>query len=267
MAIGDASLVLRVFDIIGTIFLWTWWALLIGGIWLLKKKYERHPIDCVIIEKRGDNLIKTNERAGKVENKITGVVSYQLSKSKETMPVINFEWMLHNADKHMNIFERIVTFLRPTIGTVFLFKYGSRQYKPINVKNNPQTENFLNLKALRKRDGSLIYQWMYEQFDPRWVLGVLDFEVVDWDNMNFMVQEQRASVMRRTKGMDWMKTIMVPAMMIAGAVIASIFILKFSAESGAQLSGGGGQAIDASERPDTGIIGGAIDNVVSPPGT
>lgn len=263
---AEASLVLRVFDIIGVIFLWTWWIFLIGGLWMLKKKYEKFPIDVIIIEKRGDNLIKTNERAGKRENKETGVTNYQLSKSKETMPVINFEWMLHNADKHMNFFERIVNFLRPTIGTVFLFKYGSRQYKPINVKTKNPTENVLNLKLVRNRDGSHTYQYTYNQFDPRWVLGVLDFEVVDWDNMNFMVQEQRASVMRRAKGWDWMKNLVVPAMIIAGAVITGLFILKFSADTGAQLSQGAGQpAAQAEPEPAVGgVIGGAINDAVAP---
>lgn len=233
---------------------------------MLKKKYERYPIDVIIIEKRGENLIKTNERAGKQEDKITGVTNYQLSKSKETMPVINFEWMLHNADKPLNFFDKIVNFLRPTIGTVFLFKYGSRQYKPLNLKQKDGTADSLNLKALRKADGTLVYQYMYDQFDPRWVLGLLDFEVVDWDNMNFMVQEQRASVMRRAKGLDWMKQLAVPAMMIAGAVIVGLFILKFSAEAGASLKSGAGQPVQEAptERPG-GVIGGAIDGAINPP--
>jgi len=231
---------------------------------MTKKKYSKYPIDVIIIEKRGDNLIKTNERAGKMEDKITSMTNYQLSKSKETMPVINFEWMLHNADKPLTIFDRIVSFLRPTIGTVFLFKYGSRQYKPINISQNKGTDNSLNLKALKNKDGSLIYQYMYKQFDPRWVLGVIDFEVVDWDNMNFMVQEQRASVMRRAKGLDWLKQLAVPAMMIAGAVIVGLFILKFSAESGAALQGGSGQEVVEDTPPVGGVIGGAINNAIAP---
>jgi len=260
----DASLILRAFDIVGTVFLWTWWIFLIGGIWLTKRKYSRYPIDVIILEKRGNNIIKTNERAGKMENKETQITNYQLSKSKETMPVINFEWMLHNADKPMNIFDKIVNFLRPTIGTVFLFKYGSRQYKPLNLIQS-ETENTLNLKALKKSDGSLIYQYMYNQFDPRWVLDLINFEVVDWDNMNFMVQEQRASVMRRAKGLDWMKQLAIPAMMIAGAVIIGLFILKFSAESGVALQGGAGQPESTEPEPPVGgFLGGAINDVVAP---
>jgi len=176
------------------------------------------------------------------------------------MPVYNFDWMLHNADKPMSIFEKIVMFLRPTIGTVFLFKYGSKQYKPINIG---QKDSKLTLKEIKDTDGTSIFKYEYAQFDPRWALGVLDFEVVDWDNMNFMVQEQRASIMRRAGGLDWLKTLAVPAMLIAGTVIVALFILKFSAEAGASLKGGTGQP---AAEPDGGVIGGAINDVVTPGG-
>ncbi len=236
------SYIIQAFDIIVTLFLWTWWIFLIGGLFAMKKAYERFPVDVVIIEKRGENLIKTNERAGRKVNKETQISFYQLKKCKETMPVYNFDWMLHNADKPMSIFEKIVMFLRPTIGTVFLFKYGSKQYKPINIG---QKDSKLTLKEIKDTDGTSIFKYEYAQFDPRWALGVLDFEVVDWDNMNFMVQEQRASIMRRTGGLDWLKTLAVPAMLIAGTVIVSLFILKFSAEAGASLKGGSGQSVPA----------------------
>ncbi len=258
----------QAFDIICVIFLWSWWVFLIGGIYLLKKSYEKYPVDVIIIERRGDNLIKTNERAGRRVNKETQVSYYQLKKCKETMPVYNFEWMLHNADKPMSIFEKIVQFLRPTIGTVFMLKYGSKQYKPININSKDQTENILKLKELKNTDGTSVFKYEYNQFDPRWVLSVLNFEVVDWDNMNFMVQEQRASMMRRAGGLDWMKTLAVPAMLIAGTVIVALFILKFSAEAGVTLKAGGGQPAPATaEETIAGgsIIGGAINGAVIPP--
>jgi len=260
------SYILQAFDIVGTIFLWTWWVFLIGGLFAMKKSYEKWPIDVVIIEKRGENLIKTNERAGRKFNKETQMTKYQLKKSGDTMPIYNFDWMLHNGDKHMSIFEKIVMFLRPTIGTVFLFKYGSKQYKPINITQKDGTENVLKLKELKNKDGTSVFKYEYNQFDPRWVLGVLDFEVVDWDNMNFMVQEQRASIMRRAGGLDWLKTLAVPAMLIAGTVIVSLFILKFSAEAGAGLKGGAGQSTTQPAEKTGGVIGGAIDGVVTPGG-
>lgn len=259
--------IVQAFDIIGVVFMWTWWIFLIGGMWMMKKKYSAFPVDVVIIEKRGENLIKTNERAGRKVDKDTQMSYYQLAKSKDTMPVYNFDWMLHNADKPMSIFEKIITFLRPTIGTVFLFKYGSKQYKPININQKPGTENKLKLKEVKNVDGTSLYKYDYAQFDPRWALSILDFEVVDWDNMNFMVQEQRASIMRRAGGLDWLKTLAVPAMLIAGTVIVALFILKFSAEAGATLKTGGGQpASEPASGKTGGIIGGAIDGAITPAG-
>ena len=256
-----AEYIVQAFDIVGVIFMWTWWIFLIGGMWMMKKKYSAFPVDVVIIERRGENLIKTNERAGRIVNKETQISYYQLAKCKDTMPVYNFDWMLHNADKPMSIFEKIVNFLRPTIGTVFLFKYGSKQYKPININQKPGAENKLQLKELKDEDGTSIFKYEYAQFDPRWPLSILDFEVVDWDNMNFMVQEQRASIMRRAGGLDWMKQLAVPAMIIAGSVIVALFILKFSAEAGATLKGG---AAPAPAAKPGGVIGGAIDGAMSP---
>jgi len=68
-----ASYIVQAFDIVGTIFLWTWWIFIIGGLFLMKKKYKEYPIDVVVIEKRGDNFIKTNERAGRKFNKQTQI--------------------------------------------------------------------------------------------------------------------------------------------------------------------------------------------------
>jgi len=257
-----AEYVIQAFDIIVTVLMWTWWVALIAIMWGMKKKYEKHPVDVIIIEKRGENLIKTNERAGRVFDKDTQISKYRLKKCGDTMPVFNFDWILHNGDKPMSIFEKIVMFLRPTIGTVFLFKYGSKQYKPINLGQNTSTENVLKLKELKYKDGTSLFKYEYAQFDPRWVLGILDFEVVDWDNMNFMVQEQRASIMRRAGGLDWLKTLAVPAMLIAGTVIVSLFILKFSAETGATLKGTPPKAVEDSG----GVIGGAINDAVTPGG-
>ena len=167
-----AAYVLQAFDIIGVVFMWTWWVFLIGGMWFMKKNYEKYPVDVIIIEKRGDNLIKTNERAGRKVDKDTQMSKYQLKKCKDTMPVYNFDWMLHNGDKPMSIFEKIVMFLRPTIGTVFLFKYGSKQYKPINIGQDTKTDNTLKLKELKDVDGKPLFKYEYNQFDTRWVLGI-----------------------------------------------------------------------------------------------
>jgi len=182
------------------------------------------------------------------------------------MPVYNFDWMLHNSDKPMSIFEKAVNFLRPTIGTAFLLKYGSKQYKPINIQPNENSENNLSLKEVKDENGKPIFKYEYAQFDPRWPLKVINFEVVDWDNMNFMVQEQRASIMRRAGGLDWLKTLAVPAMLIAGTVIVALFILKFSAEAGASLKSGTGQP-SIQSKTEGSVISNAIDSAVTPPGS
>jgi len=259
------SYIIQAFDIVSTIFLWTWWVFLIVGLWIMKRNYNKYPVDVVIIEKRGDNLIKTNERAGRFVDKDTQISKYRLKKCGDTMPVYNFDWILHNGDKPMSIFEKIVMFLRPSIGTVFLFKYGSKQYKPIDISQTNNTDNLLKLKELKNKDGTPLFKYEYNQFDPRWVLGILDFEVVDWDNMNFMVQEQRASIMRRAGGLDWLKSLAVPAMLIAGTVIVSLFILKFSAEAGATIKGTAAQKSTA-DAGTGGVIGGAIDGALTPAG-
>jgi len=258
-----ATYVVQAFNISWIIIKWGWWAFILIGLWLTKKKYEQYPIDCVIIETRGKNIIKTNERAGRKVDKETQVSYYQLLKCKDTMPIYNFDWMLHNADKHMNIFEKLAMFLRPTIGTVFLLKYGSKQYKPIKVSKNDKGTNELELKEIKDKSGNSIYKYEYAQFDPRWPLRVLDFEVVDWDNMNFMVQEQRATMMRRAGGYDWLKQLAVPAMLITGTVIVSLFILKFSADVGATLKAGGGRPV-VEEPASGGIISSGIDSALAP---
>lgn len=262
MAVANA--LVQMFNTLGLIVKWGWWVFVLGAMFIAKKKWSAYPIDVVIIEKRGENLIKTNERAGRKYDKETAVTYYQLQKSKETMPVYNFEWMMHNVNKPTNLLEKLISILRPTIGTVFLFKYGSKQYKPINVKENKNTENILKLKELKNKDGTSLYKYEYNQFDPRWVLDELDFEVIDWDNMNFMVQEQRASMMRRTTGMAWMKQLAVPAMIIAGSVIASLFIMKFSADAGAALRTAGGVAAQANVTTHSNFIGGAINGALAP---
>lgn len=256
------SAIMQMFNILMLIVKWGWWVFVIIAMFVAKKRWSAFPVDVIVIEKRGENLIKTNERAGRKYNKETGVSYYQLQKSKETMPVYNFEWMMHNVSKSTNLLEKLINILRPNIGTVFLFKYGSKQYKPINVKDKNNTENILKLKELKNKDGTSLYKYEYNQFDPRWVLDILDFEVIDWDNMNFMVQEQRASIMRRASGLDWMKQLAVPAMIIAGAVIASLFIMKFSADTGAALRAASAQAATPEESGS--VIGGAINGALTP---
>lgn len=242
---------------VGKVFLYGWWLFVIAGLFAFKKRWERWPVEAVIYEKKGDNLVKTNDRLGKRFDKLTGITYSELLIAKDTMPVLNYDCVLHCVNKHTNFLEKVVNFLRPTIGTVFLFRYGSKQYKPI--KNNVDDKN-LKLKECKDDNGETIFKYEYQQFDPRISIGALDFEVVDWDNMNFMVQEQRASIIRRTKsGEFWAKTL-VPIVIIVACVMIGIFILKFSADVGADLRGAAPSQNDGSK-----LMGGISDAIT--PGT
>lgn len=215
---------------------YTWPFLFVIILFILRRRWKAFPIEAVIIEKRGENLIKTNDRIGKKIDKYTGMSYYQLLKSKDTIPVMNYDWVLHNKTVNTNFLEKIINLIRGNEGTAFLFRYGSKQYKPIPIKQkNPGVK--YKLTPIKNEKGEKIYVYQYQSFDPRWVLGVLDFDVIDWDNMNFMVQEQRASVERRTKKRDRLMQMIIPLTIIAAALIISIFILKFSFDAGEALRG------------------------------
>jgi len=208
------------------IFKWTWWIFFIGWIFYLKVRWKSYPLEAIIVEKRGNNLIKTNDRLGKYTDPYTNVTGYRLLKVKETIPVLNFEWILHNAFKSMNFMEKFISLLRTDIGTVFLFKYGTKQYKPIEVKINGKVK--IIQQEIKDKEGNSVYVDIFEQIDPRNHFGAIDFEVVDWDNMNFMTQEQRASILRREKNGNFIVKFVIPAIIIAAAVIISIVWAKYS---------------------------------------
>jgi len=236
---------------------YTWPLLLVSTLFILRKKWKKYPLEAVIIEKRGDNLIETNDRVGKIEDKASGMTHYRLWKTKETIPVYNYEWILHARKVHTNFLEKLINLIRPTIGVMFLFKYGSKQYKPIRINQNPQDK--LKLKEIKDKKGNPIYVYNYSQIDPRWVLGTLDFDVIDWDNMNFMVQEQRASTLRRMRKLDRFAKYIIPIALIAGGLLFAIFAMKFGLDagrtySGSEEDGGGGGSK---------VLGG-IKNVVTP---
>ena len=67
-----------------------------------------------------------------------------------------------------------------------------------------------------------------EQFDPRKHLGALDFQVIDWDNMNFLVQEQRQTYERRQKQKGFWKEVVIPLVIIVMSALVSIIMIKFS---------------------------------------
>ena len=78
------------------------------------------------------------------------------------------------------------------------------------------------------REGKDVYVYQYQQFDPRGYLNPLKMEVFDWDNMNFAIQEMRASLERRQKENNWVKTMLIPISLIAASAMISLIMMKFS---------------------------------------
>jgi len=256
IAAGVGSGFLRYWNIAKIILLYGWPFILLGVIFFQKMRWSKFPIEAVIFEKRGDNLVKTNDRVGKVNDPYSDMTYYKLKKSGDTIPVYNFDWVMHNNIAPMNILERYINIIQGNSGTIFLFRYGSKQYKPINM--NPKDGSKKKLTEIVDKTGKPIYVNQYVQFDPRKELGILEFEVIDWDNMNFMVQEQRATIVRRQKKGEFWKQTLLPLAALAAVALVSIFMLKFSADAGANLSG------TPPAPPEPSIIGGAIDGAIQP---
>lgn len=211
---------------IGTILKWTWPFIILAWLFIYSKASKKWPMDVIILEKRGENLIKTNDRAGKFTDKYSGLIGYKLKKAKDTIPAINFDWIMHNSNKPTSIFEKLQSILRPTLGTVFLFRYGSKQYKPVDI-NDKTKDGEIKLEEMIDKEGKSIITYKYNQFDPRGHLGVLDFKVVDWDDVNFAFQEMRASIERRKKKGDFLKQIIIPAIAMGVGLIALIVMIKY----------------------------------------
>jgi hypothetical protein len=253
------DIVFNTITTIWSVLKWTWWIGVVVFLFALKQKWKAYPLEAIIIEKRGNNLIKTNDRCGKFIDPFDHLVKYKLQKAKDTIPVLNFEWILVNAFKPTNFFEKFVNLLRGDIGTVFLYRYGTKQYKPINIKENKNGK--MSYQEILGDDGKPIIINVYQPFDPRHKLGALDFEVVDWDNMNFMIQEQRASILRRQKQGEWLKQTLIPLIIVAACVIIGIIILKFSSDAGINLkSGSPSQSVQEkpAEAPKIPVIGDLI---------
>ena len=249
---------IRYWNIFLMIITYGWPFLLLIFLFIQKSRMKKYPIEAIIFEKRGENLIKTNDRVGKIEDKHSDMTYYKFKKSGDTIPVYNFDWVMHSVSIPTNFFEKIINILQPNTGTIFLFRYGSKQYKPINAV--PNEKNKKKLVEVLDTKGNSIYTYQYMQFDPRKELGILNFEVIDWDNMNFMVQEQRATVERRKKKGEFWKQTLIPLAAIAGAVMIGVFILKFSFDARANLQAGG----PAPPAPSRSVIGGAIDDAIQP---
>jgi hypothetical protein len=220
---GGLELVASILETGKFILIWFWWAIILLYVGYCKVKWKNWPIEAVVIEKRGNNLIKSNDRAGRYKDPYTGMIKYRLLKAGDSILVPNYDHVLHNVANHTNFFERFVNLVRGNSGTIFLFRYGSKQYKPLKVGSGGKIE----YEEIKDKGGNPIIINRYIFTDPRRQLQALDFEVVDWDNMNQMVQEWQATHERRKKKSDFWKQIVIPAMILGVTAIVCIVMIKF----------------------------------------
>lgn len=223
MAVADTFI--RLFVVGKYVVIYGWPFILLVWLYIVKKIWEKWPLDAVVIEKRGNNLIETTDWMGKFKDPYTKLTGYRLRKAKDTIPVVNFEWMLHSNTQHITFLHRIINILRGKKGTIFMFRYGTKQYKPIKISTKKGAK--IKYKEIKDKDGKPIILTIYEQFDPRKHLGALDFNVIDWDNMNFMIQEMTATEQRRRKKSEFWKQLIVPLGMMAMAALVVIVMIKF----------------------------------------
>jgi len=83
---------------IGKILLYSSPLLFAGWLVFLHFKWKNHPIEAIIIEKRDKNLIKTNDRLGRYEDKFSGMVGYKFLKCNDKIPIADLDWILHNVN-------------------------------------------------------------------------------------------------------------------------------------------------------------------------
>jgi len=232
MATGDP--LMDTINLVFDIFKYGWPLMIVLMLVIWKLRWKNYPVDAVIYEKRGSNIVKTNDRMGKFFDKHTNITGYRFMKTKDTIPVPNFEWILVCNEQKTNILEKIIGFLRPTIGSATMFKYGTKQYKSIEVKDNGKTR--MKYVTIKDKEGKPIVINQYEFLDPRDKLKVLNFDVIDWDNMNFMVQEQRASAERRRSKSEFWKQIIIPIAMLGITGIICIVVIKMAFDYAATIN-------------------------------
>lgn len=170
-----------------------WWLIPLLVTYFYRRALMKYPIDAIIYEKRGENLVKTNDMAGRFDSP---VACYRLKISKDTIQIPQYDWVLQCMHKPTNLFEKLANLLVGRIGSITLFKYSSKQYKPIDVKID-DTKVKQVFKEVKDKDGQPVYIQVYEYINPKQSLSKLNFEVIDWDDINHMTQELRAIALRR----------------------------------------------------------------------
>lgn len=196
----------------------SWWLVPIISIFFYKSRLKKYPIEVTIYEKRGNDLIYTNDLAGRFS---TPLNEYRLKLSKDSIPIPEYDWVLQCMRKPNTLFEKFTNMLSGKIGHITLFKYGSKQYKPIRVKMSDGSFKQV-FKPIRDKNGNEVFIKVYEVIDPRKSLSKLDFEVIDWDDANHLTQELRAIALRRSPVLKFLEKYGGWIAIMAGALMLII---------------------------------------------
>lgn len=202
----------------------SWWVIPIGVLIFAKVKWSKFPISAIILEMRGDNIILTNDRIGKREDKGSGHTTYRIQKIGDVIDVLPFESILHTVFKPTNFLEYVINKLRPTVGTVHLLKYGSKQYKPVKIIRNKET-HVTGFETIKDKNGQDILVERVLPFDVRKQLGVIDFQIIDWDDVNTTLNEIENSRIRRIAKWDTWAKFLLPLAIIAMTVMLAIVVI------------------------------------------
>jgi|TARA_R100000501_G_C2624024_1_gene117242 hypothetical protein len=207
-----------------------WWAIPLIFLWFYRKKLMKYPVECVIYEKRGENLVYNRDLAGRFNEPIS---CYRLKVSKDTIPVPKYDWLLQYIAKPTNIFEWILDKLVGRQGTLTLFKYGSKQYKPVDARVGGKVVK--KFKEIKDENGQPVYITVYEPINVKKEMSRLDFEVIDWDDINHLTQELRAIATRRSPLKNFIEKygqVMGLAFVTMIFIIVSYFSYKMMIEAG-----------------------------------
>lgn len=207
--------------------------ILVVALFAYKKRLKLFPIAAIVIERRDNNLVIKTDRIGRVNE--AGIWKYKFRKSKETIPNPDYNQIVNGTYTPSNLFEKIAFMLDAPIGFAFFYKYGSQQYKPVRIRlkdaEGNQTEQFKTVfKPTRDEYGNKVYVKQTVQISPFSKMVIPEFDIIDWDNMNFIVQEHENTDNRRKKKEDFMKKILIPAMIIGVAAVIFIVAMYFASQ-------------------------------------
>ncbi len=219
--------------------------------------WSRYPIEALILEKRGESYIITNDRCGKRFDQNTGHTTYQLQKRRDVIDVLPFKTIMAKKHVNTNFLETLISKLRPTEGVVTLLNYGSKQYKPVNITQNDtglrvedEQGNIFAVEAVRDNNGNVVYQEKMKPFDLREQLPEVNFEIIDWDDVNTTLNEMENSYKRRIAARETWAKFLMPLALIGVVAIVCIVMLYLTYSSDIQFCNAPVQVIEQPFEPE-----------------